>query len=172
MSEGRVFAEDIKNILESLSGWTGRVYVYIPPIRSEEDFNSYFLEAETMPDGKKRLNAWFINRTRLSPRKFGEAPRGVPLGYRARSHTYSIRGFMSVIKATPSGVSSEEEFQDICDNVEAALSIPVSLGHSDRTVVVGSIDLDIAYDNFGVVLCHVVTGTVTVTEYVITAHTL
>ena len=171
MAEGLIFANDLKDILEAIDGWTGRVYVYVPPIKTETDFNNYFLEAEENEGGKRRLNAWFVNRTRVSARKYGEAPRRVPLGYRLRMHIYTIKGFVSLISDTGTDLSSEESFQDLCDTIEGALSIPVSLGHTDRTVIVTGVDVDINYDTFGVVLCHVANIGITVSETVATAHT-
>jgi hypothetical protein len=167
--EGLDFANEIKTRLEAITDFTGRVHVYIPPVRDEQDTKAYFVET----DGEKRLNTWFITRARLMGRKYGEENR-IPSRYRARHHVYQITGYISVIGDLDpsSGLASEERFQNLVDQIEETFGPVTSLGKTDRTVSLTGFDAEVRYqEQFGV-LCHMATIMMTVTEYVQTSYTL
>lgn len=166
MSAGLEFATVLKTTLESIADWTGRVYIYIPPIKKEVDIASYL----TPTSASTRIDAWFINRTSVNTRVYGEARYEIHARQRAKIHRYQIKGFQSVVEDTGSGQTSEEDFQDLCDTVEATITPNISLGITNRTVYLRDFGIDIDFQSFGSVLCHTAIVTLNVVEYKATTY--
>jgi hypothetical protein len=164
--DGRVFADTLKGYLEGISGWDGVVYTYLPQVRTREEF----IQAVMAED--ERINVWFINRVRLSSRKWGEAAPRTPSQHRNRRHTFRIVGYRSVYKASSDQYESEEQFQNLVDDIEEELGRRVSMGVTDHTVFVMGLDFDIRYHEFGAYLCHNVIIDLTVEETVPTSYVL
>lgn len=157
---GIVVANKIKDILEGISGWTGNVYVYIPNVKTDKQYYEALVDSDT-----KEVDAWFIRRTSIRPRVYGEAPRYTPQGYRAKNHIFTIRGFQSVYDVQEVlDATSETDFQDRCDEIEAELVKNRTLDITDHTVDLYGVSVDIDYDSLGKTLCHVATITFTVEE--------
>lgn len=155
-------ANKIKDVFEAISGWTGKVYIYIPNIKSEEQYLDALLDSDT-----KEVDVWFIRRNSVRSRKYGEATRAVPSGYREKTHIFTIRGFQSVYEDEYENVltaTSESDFQERCDDIESAFSTTTSLDVSDHDVFLMSVDVDIDYDWLGSTFCHSATITLSVTE--------
>lgn len=167
--EGRDYADIIKNTLEAISNWTGRVYTYTPPIKSETDLASYVTRADI---DDKTVDAWFINRTGLSHRKYGEATRKIHTRERQVIHEYRIRGFVSqrTKDKDDNAINSELLFQDLCDQIEAAFAIKSTLGITTHTVYAEGFTMDIVYQSFGSVLCHSMDARLIITEHRATSY--
>ena len=167
--EGRTYATTIKDTLEAISGWTGRVYIYTPPIKSETDVADYLTRST---EGDDTLDAWFVNRTGLATQKYGEARRAVHTRERVVTHEYRIRGFQSQRSKDADGnsITSELLFQDLCDQIEAAISIKSTMGVTSRTVYGGGFQADIIYQTFGSILCHSLDARFIVHEHKATSY--
>lgn len=159
--DGQEFARRIKSLLESIPGWEGRVFVYIPPVHTESQI------VETLTDSSRRINTWFINRTGFSVSRYGDNAGRTPLGYRVKSHLFQLKGFVAM-----HGPDSEIQFQDLCDRIEEAFAPVCSLGVDDHTVFVRGTRASISYEEFLGVLCHTVIFTFEVMETIRTAYTL
>lgn len=166
MGTGLDFATTLKETLEAITDWTGRVYIYIPPIKTEVDIADYLTRA----GDSTRLDAWFVNRTSISTRVYGEAAYEIHIGQRVKIHRYQIKGFQSMVEDTGTDQTSEEDFQDLCDTIEAAITPAISLGVTARTVYLRNFDLDIDFQSFGQVLCHTATISLDIVEYKTTTY--
>jgi hypothetical protein len=156
----------IKELLEAIPNWTGKIHLYIPPLSNEIDVANALMES--LGD---KIDVWFINRVRVKTLKYGEAPRGsIPTSFRQRLHLVQVRGFQSTRTTTESGDPSEVEFQALCDTIEEALTKNTSLGQTAPVVYFGGFEMDIGFDQIGKVLCHVMTARATVIEYIPTAY--
>lgn len=158
--DGIEVANKIKDILEGVDGWTGKVYVYIPNVKSDEEYLNALVD-----DDSRRVDVWFIRRSNIRSRKYGEATRSTPLGYRVKYHVFMVRGFQSVYDAGEiTDATSETSFQERCDDIEADLAKSVSLGVTDHDLVLTGVDISIDYDSLGKALCHTATISLTVEE--------
>lgn len=153
-------ANKVKDVLEGMDEWTGKIYVYIPNVKTDEEYLNALVD-----DTSRRVDVWFIRRSNIRSRKYGEAHRTVPLGYRVKYHTFTIRGFQSVYDAGKiEDATSEIDFQNRCDDIEETLAKTVSLGVTDHDLVLVGTDIQIDYDSLSKALCHVATISLTVEE--------
>lgn len=164
--KGTAIADKLKALLEDLSGWTGVIYTYIPNVKTDKQYLEALVDSDT-----DRVDVWFVRRSSISTAKYGNAPRDTPQGYRVKSHSFIIRGFQSVydIKEVLNA-TSETEFQDRCDDIEAELAKDITLDVTNHTLVTSNISMDIDYDMLGKALCHSVTITFDVNEYLRTYY--
>lgn len=165
---GIVVANKIKDVLESVDDWTGRVYVYIPNVKSDQEYLDSLVDQNT-----DRVDVWFIRRSNIRSRKYGEAARTTPLGYRTKQHVFTIRGFQSVYDAGKiEDATSETDFQDRCDNIEKRFARTTSLGVSTHDVILTNLDIAIDYDSLSKALCHTAIITLTIEERLRTHYEL
>jgi len=163
-------ANKIKDVLESVEGWTGKIYVYIPDVKSDQEYLDALVDNST-----GRVDAWFIRRSGFRSIKYGEGVR-IPTNYRVKQHTFSIRGWQSIYDRhsgkSLEDATSEIDFQDRCDKIEETLAKTYSLGVSTHDVVVAGVNFTINHDMFSKVLCHYVNISLTVEERLCTNYEL
>jgi len=166
LMEGIEIANLIKGLLEDIEGWTGKVYVYIPNLKDDNKYLKALVDDDT-----RRVDAWFIRRSNIRSRKYGEAPKSIPVGYRWKTHIFTIRGFQSVYDAGEiEDATSEVDFQERCDKIEEKLARSMSLGITTHDVILGGLNMAIDYDSLGKALCHTATINLTVEERVCTTY--
>lgn len=164
MSNGLELATKIETILSGIDGWDGVIFKYIPNIARLSDLK------DLLTDDDGRINAWFIERTEVRTLKRGEAPN-IATGYRAKRHSFVIRGFKSLYDET--GNSSETDFQNLCDQIEETFAPYTSLGVLSPTLIVSDMRMRISYEMLvNSILCHSVSINLTIDEYIPTSYHL
>lgn len=165
---GRAVADIYKARLEGISGWTGRVYIYLKDWKTEEEL----LDNLTETGEGKRINVWFITRTNLATLRYGQSGRWrIAQNQRVKLHTFQIKGLVSVFEDPGEVLTSEERFQELCDSIDTAFAAPRSLGITERTVVEGSLSMTIGYQQFAKFGVHAVTMRIDVAEFLAVTYT-
>lgn len=162
------YATQIKSELESITDWSGQVHkMGRPLIRTERQ------ALNMLVDDDNRVNAWFIMRTGISSRKYGEGR--MMSQHRVKSHNFQVLGIKSMYdnpqneELIPTG-SSEQDFQDLCDDIESQFGNITSFGVGSHTVFIRNFDMTISVDAMGAFLAHVVRITFSVEEQLRTTY--